>query len=378
VIVPGPQGSSFAPQDVPSFVGVARFRQDFGGSYAGALATARELDGGGYNRVFGPDLQWRATSKDRITGQLLWSESLTPQRPDLAPEWNGQKLSGHAAALTWNHQQRGPNWSLEYRDVADGFRADTGFVPRVGYRQGRAVAGWGFYPEALVSQLQPNVTVAYSEDRDGRVLQRLVEPALFLLGQRNLQAFVALDVASELTGDTLLDTTSVAFQLQVDPSRSVTRLGLQGSAGESIDLANAQVGTGADLTAYATLRPHARLTLDLVLARRWLDVPVPSGERQRLFTADVARVKAVAHVSPRAYLRVIAQWVGTRSDPSLHPYPVPEREGGFEGSALFSYRLNWQTALFVGYGDERALDERQELRPASRQLFAKLSYAFQL
>jgi hypothetical protein len=57
---------------------------------------------------------------------------------------------------------------------------------------------------------------------------------------------------------------------------------------------------------------------------------------------------------------------------------VPEREGGFEGSALFSYRLNWQTALFVGYGDECALDERQELRPASRQLFAKLSYAFQL
>jgi len=160
-------------------------------------------------------------------------------------------------------------------------------------------------------------------------------------------------------------------------SCSFTRVGVQGTLGESIDLANAQVGTGADLSAFATLRPHARLTVDLVLARRWLDVPVAAGVKERLFTADVARAKAIAHFSPRAYLRLVAQWVGTRSDPSLYPYPVPEKEGGFEGSALFTYKLNWQTALYLGYGDERALDGRQELRPTSRQLFAKISYALQ-
>jgi len=39
--------------------------------------------------------------------------------------------------------------------------------------------------------------------------------------------------------------------------------------------------------------------------------------------------------------------------------------------------LNWQTALFVGYGDERALDERERLARTERQFFVKLSYAFQ-
>ena len=138
-----------------------------------------------------------------------------------------------------------------------------------------------------------------------------------------------------------------------------------------------QVGTGADLSVFATLRPHPRLTLDLLAARRWLDVPTREGGDGRLFTADVLRAKALVHFSSRAYLRLVGQWVGTTNDPALYPYPVDQQEGGFEGSALFTYKINWQTALYVGYGDERALDERDDLRRTSRQLFAKVSYAFQ-
>jgi len=85
----------------------------------------------------------------------------------------------------------------------------------------------------------------------------------------------------------------------------------------------------------------------------------------------------MVHFSSRAYLRLVGQWVGTTNDPALYPFPVDPEEGGFEGSALFTYKINWQTALYVGYGDERALDERDDLRPTSRQLFAKISYAFQ-
>jgi hypothetical protein len=90
----------------------------------------------------------------------------------------------------------------------------------------------------------------------------------------------------------------------------------------------------------------------------------------------VARVRALVHFDARAYLRLIGQWVGTRRDPELYPYPVEAKSADLEASVLFAYRLNWQTALYVGYGDLRALDPRNELRPASRQLFAKISYAF--
>ena len=44
---------------------------------------------------------------------------------------------------------------------------------------------------------------------------------------------------------------------------------------------------------------------------------------------------------------------------------------------LFAYKLNWQTVLFLGYGDEREPNERDQLEPISRSLFVKVSYAFQ-
>ncbi len=57
--------------------------------------------------------------------------------------------------------------------------------------------------------------------------------------------------------------------------------------------------------------------------------------------------------------------------------PVSPADGTFSGTALFAYKLNWQSVLFVGYGDDRELSDLNRLEPADRQFFVKLSYAFQ-
>ena len=67
----------------------------------------------------------------------------------------------------------------------------------------------------------------------------------------------------------------------------------------------------------------------------------------------------------------------TERDPSLYRFEVARKDGGFDGSALFAYKLNWQTVLFLGYGDNRALQGNGDLKPAGRQFFLKVSYAFQ-
>jgi hypothetical protein len=56
---------------------------------------------------------------------------------------------------------------------------------------------------------------------------------------------------------------------------------------------------------------------------------------------------------------------------------VSERSGDFSSSVLFAYKINWQSVLFVGYGDNRELSERRALEPAEQQFFVKVSYAFQ-
>ena len=381
VILPGPDFSSSAPQDFRSIFALGRLRRDIGQSFAGLLAADREIEGGGHNRVLGPDLQWRPNGSDQVTGQFLYSDTRTPNQPDLAPEWDGRRLSGGALDVFWNHSTQTFFGNFEYRDIADGFRADDGFVPQVGIREGTGQAGWTFYPEGLLRLVQPRVGLDTIADRKGRLVSRRWFPGVNFGGVRNLQGFVGVTVDAVRTGDRVLDRTQFVFRVQVDPSRRITRISLQGFLGQEIDFDNVRLGTGGDLTAAFTTRPTDHLELQFNGDWRWLNVA-----GGRLFTAEVARLKATYTFNARCSLRVIGQYVEVARDPSLYGFSVPSKSGAFDGSALFSYKLNWQTVFFLGYGDSRTLlpaadkapaMNRYDLAPASRQFFLKISYAFQ-
>ncbi len=380
VVLPGPTGSALAPQDYRSLVGIGRVRLDFGASFVGLLYTGREIDesdGGGYNRVFGPDLQWRPNQRDVVTGQFLVSRTQTPDRSDLTPEWEGSLLASRALTVSWLRQTRTVDSYLRYRDFGDFFRADEGFVPQVGYRAGLLDVGYTFYPEGLFSRLRPYVVGEYVEDRASDPIRERIEPGVLFGGKRNLQGFVGLAFERLRTGDLLLLRTRVPFRIQLDPGRRFPNVGLSGFAGEDIDLVGLRVGRGADLLLSFIVRPTDHLTLEGVSELSWLDVDEAGGGRGRLFTAQVQRLKATYNFTPRLFLRLIGQYLETRREPSRYPVPVPPHEAVFSGSALLSYRLNWQTAFFLGYGDDQERRETGGLGRTSRQFFVKLSYSYQ-
>ena len=103
VILPGPQGPASPSRTSPRTSAIGRVRHDLGQSFVSVLGTAREVDGGGHNRVVGPDFQWRPTASDKVTGQFLWSETRTPDRPDLAAEWDGRRLRARRRSLVGAH-----------------------------------------------------------------------------------------------------------------------------------------------------------------------------------------------------------------------------------------------------------------------------------
>ena len=378
VILPGPTESSLAPQDYRSYVGIGRARHELGSSFVGALYTGREIDGGGYNRVFGPDFQWRPGRVDVVSGQLLWSETETPNRPDLAPEWDGGKLSGHALYAYWAHTPEKWDTFLRYRDIAGGFRADEGFVPQVGYRHTDGQARLTFFPgQGFLTQLRPYAFGVYETNRANALIDRRYGGGIEFVGRHNFQGVFGVVSERALTGDRLLDHTFVPFSFRIDPSRWLTQVSLQGGVGQDIDIVNVRVGRGANLRANVVLRPTPHVTLDLLSSWSWLNVPRDDGGEARLFTAQVERAKLVYNFSARLYLRLIGEYVQERRDPDLYDVEVSAFSGSFSGSALLAYRLNWQTALFAGYGDDREELTPGRLVPQSRQVFMKLSYAFQ-
>jgi hypothetical protein len=379
VILPGPNGSSFADQDFSSFVGMARMRRDFGKSFVSFLATDREVNGGGYNRVFGPDFQWRAGNSDTVTGQLLLSNTETPDRPDLTPQWTGQKLNSHAADIWYQHTTRTWDWFTEYKDLGDGFRADNGFVPQVGYRENYGEAGYTIRPENFpISRVRFFLQGDYQRDTNNDLISQSVSPGFGFDGMWNSNARFRYADDKVRSGGEVFPRKQLVYSFQVSPSYFLSGIVLSGTAGEQVDFDNHRPGTGADVNIQATLRPTNHLKLDFVGARSWVDVdPGDGGGSRRLFTADIGRIKATYTFTARAFLRLIGQLVQTTRDPSLYTFEVAPKDAVVSGSALFAYKVNWQTVLFLGYGDNRVLQEDDHYAKAGHQFFLKVSYAFQ-
>jgi hypothetical protein len=340
--------------------------------------TAREIEGGGHNRVVGPDLLWRHSETDLVTAQLLYSDTETPERPELFSGWDGRQLSGHAAHLEWLHTDQKWTWRVTARDVDEDFRNDQGFLTQVGYRRGRLFFGRTFYPQQpLFRRLQVYTVGRRDEHPDGDLLTEVVVAGIGIQGSKNLAfTFEVVPGEQQRVGPDILERDYVFLFTQIDPGRRFSRIGIVGTVGEHIDFSHRRVGDGGDLQVFGTLKPTDHLSLEPSIRRRWLDVD--AGSRSgRLFTAEIERLKATYNFSSRAFLRLIGEYAKTRRDPTLFAFPVASEDAGFAGSALFAYQINWQTVLYLGYGDERAQDLDGDLQAASRAVFLKVSYAFQ-
>lgn len=105
-----------------------RARSDIGsGSTVGVLYTDRTLtDGSAYNRVAGADARILFGGRYSFSGQLAQSWTRTTTDETLADPLVSATLS--RSGRTWG-------WDLRFLDVAPGFRARTGFIPRTGDAQ---------------------------------------------------------------------------------------------------------------------------------------------------------------------------------------------------------------------------------------------------
>ena len=382
-ILPGANGSDFADQNFKSTVAIGRIRHNMGLSYFSLLGTFRESEGSAHNRVLGPDFQWRPNDKDTVTGELLYSNTKTPDRPSLAAEWNGQTLTGHAADVWWSHSTRHFDWFTEAKDFSDGFRADSGFVPQVGYRENFFDAGYTMLPTTgFFNRVRFFLNGDYQSASNGDLLFRDRSAGIGFDGKWASSTRLRLSVNGVRSGNQVLTRHQLKYATQFTPSRVLQNISINGSAGEDVDFSNTRVGRGADISVGGIVRPSNHLELRYNQSLRWLNVrPLPSqidAARGRLFTAQVERIRATYTFNSKMYVRGIVQNVRTNRNQQLFLRRTNQHSGNVTSSLLFAYKVNWQTVLFVGLGDERDVDAADnKLQPASRQLFIKMSYAFQ-
>jgi hypothetical protein len=233
--------------------------------------------------------------------------------------------------------------------------------------------------KGLVRRLRTYFIFDHSADRAGDLLNRDYSPGFGLdaIGNTFVRLRWSWNRVRAGEGTETLPRSRLVYVVQTRPSRFLSDLTAEGNVGGEVDFDNVRTGTGWNLVLGATLRPTDHLELRLNLGHRHLAVDTPAGDKARLFTAEVDRVRATYNVSARTFFRAIVQYVNTTRDPALYLDPVEARTADLSGSLLFAYKLNWQTVVFAGYGDDRELLETEDWGRTSRQFFVKVSYAFQ-
>jgi Domain of unknown function (DUF5916)/Carbohydrate family 9 binding domain-like len=361
VVVPGAYGSELRPLEQNSHVFIGRVRHAIGGSFIGALATAREMDDGGHNRVFGPDFLWKLNSRDRLLGQLLVTDT--------------GGVRGHGWRLYFTRDANRYDLFASYRQRDNEFRADNGFIPQVGVSGIYAEAAARFYPKKALSYVRTYFGVEYDREfESGRLMRATLHPGVFFQGRWGSDGWMTLRVADrERVNGKVLSYQFVDFSLRAVPHQRLPALGLEGSIGEKVDYAQGRLGNGGRLAISGTTRPTDHLELQASTTREWLDL-----DHGRLFSATVDWLKLTYTFTARSLVRVIAQQTEVTRDGSLYAGAVQARDRSRSLSALYGYKLNWQTVFFVGYGDASLTPpDASRLVRESRSLFMKVSYAFQ-
>ena len=371
LLFPGSNGSSSAALGFQTTDAVLRYRRDFGSSSAvGVLFTGREGDG--YrNHLAGIDGLYRMTDADRVRLQFLRSQTAYPREIVTSFGQPSGTLAADAYQIAYNHDSRDWFAYARYEDVGRDFRADMGFLPRVDYRfllagGGRVWNGnWrGFTRASLGSDWDRR------EDQRGQRLEDLVEITADCNGP--LQSFVSLNVARRerfFNGVTFRDTFSTLYS-EIQPTGDLF-LSLSLNRGGEIDFVNTQAGDLVQIspTVRYDLGRHLRAQLSHVYQR--LDVGGGT-----LFTANLTQLSGIYQLNVRTFLRAILQYTNVERDPALYLTAVDESTESLFSQLLFSYKLNPQTVLFLGYSDTSAADQRIDLTRTDRTFFLKLGYAW--
>ena len=379
LLIPGSQGSQLLSLDRENTSSILRYRRDLSGegSAIGGLLTSRS--GSGYhNHLGGLDALFRWNGGDAFRFELLGSDTEYPEAiRDRAGQGERGGLQGHAARVALQRQREGWMAVGVYNDVSEDFRADLGFIPQAGYRTGFGMAEKYWYGEEegrWWNRITAGVETTWTYDQEGEPLQNQVAPYFSIRGPRQsfLNAYVGIG-PSWFEGQEFDRNFLVLYgEVQATPN---VYLSLDSRVGEEIDYANARGGDIVRLIPRGRFDLGRHLRVNLSHNHESLDV-----DGGRLYTANLTDLRATYQINVRTFVRVVSQYYDLERDPSLYRFETEAQTNELFNQFLFSYKVNPQTVLFLGYADDyqgfaRSLDE---LDQTGRTLFLKIGYAIVL
>jgi len=375
LLFPASESSRLGSLAMANTSSVVRYRRDLGrSSTLGLLVTDREGDGDYSNRLFAVDADLKVTTRDRIRFQLLGSRTRYPDAVARDFDQPAGDFDGTAFDLMYVHATRNVGWFVVHHRLSSDFRADLGFVPQAGYTW--TWAGWRYTwyhdPGHWYTSLKVMPTYQREEDDAGNPLSETVSAIIAYTGPRRSYVTWNTIFGTRTYRGVEFDLDFVDFSSGFWPTGSLS-LNLTGAIGDWVDYVHTRAAKQVRLDPSIEYRIGRHLTMGLDHAFEQLELA-----GGRLYRANISRLRAVFHFTGRSFLRTILQYVDYQYHPELYTAPVDSRFKHLFSQVLFSYKLNPQTVLFLGYSDNHFGDQDVSLTQRDRTVFLKVGYAWVL
>ncbi len=374
LVVPGVQGSESGSFESKNASTVARYRYDLGAdSTVGAMFTDREGADGYFNRVINFDGRLRPTESDAFTLDAAWSSTQYSPEMQVDLSVGGEEISDHAFAFEYLRTKRSWFAFAKYRDFGDDFRADLGFIPRVGFREGDIGAGyiWWGDEDNWYNRLEIGGFVTRSEDQNGGLLSEGTQ--IWFEGGGPLQSNFHFELGRQTEvyeGVRFENLVVPILNFRMRPSASV-RFHIFAVFGDWIDFANVRPADRQEIRTEVGLNFGRHFGLELEYLHSQLDVA-----GGRLYAAKVPQMLAIWQFNTRTFVRAIVQYTDVSRNPNLYEDEVEALDRDIFIQLLFSYKVNPQTVAFLGYSQGAQQTTDIPRTTTGRAVFAKIGYAW--
>lgn len=359
--------------DVDSDVSVLRYRQDIlDNSSIGTILTHRSSTDYS-NTVAGVDGRLRVTDSDVISVQALRSQS---EYPTLIQTRYGQKddLGDETYLLDYRHNDRRWDVWAEYVDYGKDFRADMGFINRVDYTRSTLRVGhtWRFEAGSFFDRIRIAGDWDQTFDQAGLELEEETEVFLEMNGPYQSEINGLFGGSSTYWNGQYFDEQFNQLSVSVQPN-SALELQMLVRIEDIVDFANTRLGKSKRYSPEISYQAGRHLELEIEHTHQTFDV-----QGGRLFTADLTDLRMTYQFNVRSFLRFVVQYGDTERDKSLYVRPVQALSREMTTQLLYSYKLNPQTLLYLGYSDAGFQnDGLNTIETSNKTVFAKFSYAWQ-
>lgn len=373
LMFPGPEITEMTSRKMRNLSTVFRYRWDLGrSSNLGVFLTSRE--GKDYfNRVISIDGDLKFVKRHRILFQYFGSQTRYPEDIAVTFQQPKGKFSGTFLDTAYIYSTEKIYFYFFGQKTSPNFRTDMGFINQTGYLL-RMVGGeyrWRRNPGHWFTTIKLGGSYEYTTNQnDKKYLRKALQPFINYYGPLQSSFYCAVNLGKRTYLGKEFNDNYVEFTAQLRPTGSFL-LEVSGGTGDQVDFDHVRAGE------YLRFNPaiqynlgrHIYFQMDHLFER----LNVDGG---RLYTANLSNLKLVYQFSARVFLRTILQFADIKYNPELYTLPQDPRFKHLFSQVLFSYKINPQTVLFLGYSDDYY--GIHVIKQNNRTFFLKIGYALVL